>query len=513
MAVCSYCKSTLVRQGDALVRIGQSAELFDDHSPLALGARGRHQGEPFSLVGRVQIAYGTLAAGGGAATDEAGRWSEWHALFDNGRSGWLSEDNGAYVIGFEQSAQHALPDLTKVAPGDHLIVEQQPWVVSSVVAARVHAAAGELAFKPDFKNVYRLIEARNTQGEVLSLDFSELPPRRHVGRSVTFAALELTGLDDVSQPSQGKVAGQGMSCPNCGAALTPRLDTSKSITCESCRSVVDISGGLGQALAHYQQDNGDAPLVPMGTTGRLLVDGQVGDWQVVGYQERCDVPAPGSDDETTFWREYLLYNRQRGFAFLVDAEDGWSVVRPITGVPSLPGRGKASYQGADYREQYTYRARTTYVLGEFYWQVTRDQRSEVADYIGTGDQRDRRLSREQSPGEITWSAGKTLPADAVMKAFGLSQEPKARFERDVKPWSGAEQLPGWAGKLALIVVIILVIVILTRCDDDCRQVRDTYGQGSVEYQQCSRRAGGGGYYGGSNGGSSYGGYSSGGFHK
>ena len=39
-AVCSFCRSTLVRDGEALRRIGHSAELFDDHSPLQLGAAG-----------------------------------------------------------------------------------------------------------------------------------------------------------------------------------------------------------------------------------------------------------------------------------------------------------------------------------------------------------------------------------------------------------------------------------------------------------------------------------------
>ena len=81
MAVCSYCRSTLVRDGETtLSRIGESAELFDDHSPLSLGVRGKLQGEAFTLVGRIQLAY--LDADG-----ETGRWTEWHALFDNGRSG------------------------------------------------------------------------------------------------------------------------------------------------------------------------------------------------------------------------------------------------------------------------------------------------------------------------------------------------------------------------------------------------------------------------------------------
>ncbi|MEY2838759.1 MAG: hypothetical protein RJB60_1058, partial [Pseudomonadota bacterium] len=36
MAVCTYCKSTLVRDGETLRRIGQSAAFFSDHSPLLL---------------------------------------------------------------------------------------------------------------------------------------------------------------------------------------------------------------------------------------------------------------------------------------------------------------------------------------------------------------------------------------------------------------------------------------------------------------------------------------------
>ncbi len=56
-AVCSFCRSSIVRDGEALRRIGQSAELFDDHSPLQLGAAGRHQGAAFVLVGRLQYRY------------------------------------------------------------------------------------------------------------------------------------------------------------------------------------------------------------------------------------------------------------------------------------------------------------------------------------------------------------------------------------------------------------------------------------------------------------------------
>ena len=122
-AVCSYCRSSIVRDGDALQRIGQVAELFDDHSPLQLGAAGRHQGAPFVLVGRLQYRYAE------------GTWNEWHALFDNGRSGWLSEDNGRYVFAFDAPLDVAAPAPETLRPGQSVSVAGQAWTVASVSAA------------------------------------------------------------------------------------------------------------------------------------------------------------------------------------------------------------------------------------------------------------------------------------------------------------------------------------------------------------------------------------------
>ena len=53
-AVCPYCQSTVLRQGEVLSRIGRMAELFDDHSPLQLMAGGRFDNKPFVLIGRLQ---------------------------------------------------------------------------------------------------------------------------------------------------------------------------------------------------------------------------------------------------------------------------------------------------------------------------------------------------------------------------------------------------------------------------------------------------------------------------
>ena len=507
MAVCSYCRSILVRDGDALRRMGQSAELFEDHSPLQLGVTGHYQGEGFALVGRLQMGY------------DGGVWNEWNALFDNGRSGWLSEDNGAYVLGFDAatSGQPIDFDWTHAQPGQSVRIDGREWSVASVLSAGVKAAQGELAFLPDLKRRLTVVELRNPLGEVLTLDTHDDPPKRSVGRSVELSQLALTGLRD-DGPVAASDKGKAMECPSCGAALAPTLDSTQSITCGSCRSVIDVSKGLGADLAFYRQDNALEPLIPLGSKGTLTVAGKTDSWQVVGYLERCDEPS-GTDDEQIFWREYLLYNQRRGFVFLVDAEDGWSVVRPITGAPTARDT-KVMWQGVVYKKRFTYTATTTHVLGEFYWQVSREQRSLNSDYIAQQNGTTLTLNREQTGQELVWSAGQNLEADAVARAFRIAPAQWGQFRRGSSLLSRAGsvlsipittddkggQTPAWV----VILVVLAVVVVMFSCSDSCSDERDTYGASSTEYQQCrnAHRSGGSGYHGGS-----WGGYSSGGSHK
>jgi hypothetical protein len=344
------------------------------------------------------------------------------------------------------------------------------------------------------------------------------PPRWTVGRGLQLAELALTGLRDESTRS---LAGRSVQCPNCGTAIEVKLATTQSITCPNCKSVVDVSQGVGADLAHYAQDTTDAeggtPLIPLGATGSLALGaGGTMSWQVVGYVERCTLPGSDDDDEQSFWREYLLYNAKGGFAFIVDAEDGWSWVRPITGAPQVGGIGfggksSAQWAGDSYRELYRYTGQITYVLGEFYWKLERGQRTLNTDYAGP---KGKKLNREQTgeggDAEVTWSAGQTIDADVLLKAFKLQDANRAAMQRDVKPtasFGSGLTLP----MFFLILMVIVIIFAFSRCSrDDCDELRRTYGEASAEYQQCARNSG---YRGGSGYGGSYGGFGGGGGHK
>ena len=533
-AVCSYCRSTVVREGDALRRIGESAELFDDHSPLQLGASGKYQGAPFTLVGRLQYRYAD------------GTWNEWHALFDSGadgqKSGWLSEDNGRYVIAFDAlpgaaggalagapaepsdaAPRSALPRAESLTTGAQLLVAGEAWSVASVTAAKLIAAQGELPVKPELAHGFVVADLRKPRGEVGTLDYSEPDaPRWSVGRSVALGELALTGLADAAGKT---LKGRAVSCPSCGAALDVKLATTQSVVCPQCKAVVDLSHGIGGELQHYAQEHGSEPQIPLGSVGTFTFGNRPAlPWQVVGYVERCTVPgAEGGDDDDddaddsqSFWREYLLYHRTEGFNFIVDAAAGWRWAAPLPGVPERYG-DSVKHEGVLYRKLYSYTGKVTYVLGEFYWQVTRNQLTRNIDYQGTGAAATKRLNREQTDSgdsrEIVWSAGETLAADAVLKAFRLAPDKAAALRRDALPTFGGASL---LAKVFFWAFVAIFALLLFRCDGngggaDCEGLRQSYGNASQEYQSCLNSNGSGGGY--RTGGGAFGGFSTGGGHK
>ena len=517
----------MVRDGEALRRSGVSAELFDDHSPLQLGASGTRQGLAFTLVGRLQYGYqaGPRAAAspspppGGAAglPGEAGSgldgtWNEWHALFDNGRSAWLSEDNGAYVIAFDAPLPAEAPQdaaaLTALRAGQRVLADGRAWDVASTVHAKLIAAQGELPAPPRLQGDFTVVDLRNSAGEVATLDASD-PAQLHwsVGRSVSLSELRMSGLKDGA--TEKTLASRSVECPSCGAALQPTLAATQSLSCGQCKAVVDISQGVGGELAYYGQNNAGAtgaePQIALGSTGTLALGGTPLPWQVVGYQERCDIP-DSSEEETSFWREYLLYNTTAGFAFLVDSNDGWSWVKPITGAPAVRGE-QAEWMGVKYQQRWRYAAKVTWVQGEFYWRVKQGERALVTDYEGTGSDSSPRLSREQTGTEVTWSAGETLDAAQVASAFAVAPGAAVALQRDVAPFTAKSG--GSRNAIIVFVVIVILFALLSRCDrDDCDSVRQSFGAASTEYQQCARQRATSGVP--RTGGGSFGGYSSGG---
>ena len=486
------------------------AELFDDHSPLQLQASGvwNRNGvkTAFTLVGRLQYKYAE------------GTWTDWHAVLVDGSSAYLSEDNGAYVFTVPLAAQPNIPDAASFQLGQSIRLNGRAFSVASNQKVALISAQGELPHLPALGQEFSVVELRIqadapqesslardagasiigraldkslgsssdassagvTSGEVLSIDYGTQPPTLSMGAAVLLEDLQLSGLKDESAKQE---KARQFACPNCGASVQVTLDLSKSVTCASCNSLIDISGGIGGELKHALQDEPVRPLIKLGSLGQL----QGVQWQVVGFQHRMGTD-PSDPDEKFGWSEYLLYNQKRGFTFLVDSTEGWSVVKPATGAPVMIASGQsASYQGQRYQLKESYRAETSYVAGEFYWQVTRGQTSENRDFSSGKSM----LSMEKTPSEVTWSVGNQIDSEAVAKAFKLEDSKDLLKRADASPASALKGV-GCGTIIILLVIILVVLILISRC-------APTTGSG---YSSGARTSGG-----------SFGGSSGGGGHK
>ncbi|MEJ8835642.1 DUF4178 domain-containing protein [Ramlibacter sp. AN1133] len=444
-AVCSFCRSTVVRDGATLARIGKVAERFEDFSPLQLLARGRWQGRAFTLVGRLQY------------RGPGGAWTEWNCLFeDDGSGAWLAEDNGGFVFALPASTQRELPPSERFRVGATTAVNGKSYQVTSSEQVALVAAEGELPKLPPLDAPFAMVELRSPDNEVLSVDYGSQPPALSRGRPATIDELQFTGL---KQDSARATQGRQFACPHCGAPVQVQFGDSKAITCGACDALIDLTQGVGGELRHALQDEPVQPLIPLGSTGQL----QGVQWQVVGFQHRLGTE-PEDPDEHFGWNEYLLYNRKRGFAFLVDASDGWSMVKTATGAPKLArDLQRASYLGTDYRQQYAYKAQTTYVAGEFYWPVERGQLTFNRDYaFGTSV-----LSMEETPRERTWSVGSRIDSDAVASAFGLTAKKDLLQRGDAGPLTprGGGMGCGCGTLLLLLLLILVLVIMLKACED------------------------------------------------
>lgn len=472
-AVCSYCRSTVVRQGDTLARVGKMAEVFEDYSPLQIGATGRWDNKTFTLLGRLQY------------KGETGTWTEWHAVFDDGAAAMLAEDNGSYVFSLPTELGREAPPPDSLRVGATTSVAGKPFSVASNLQCTLISAQGELPKLPPLNAPFTMVELRNADGEVVSVDYGAQPPVLTRGVAVQLEGLQMAGLRG-EQAKEDK--GRQFACPNCGAPVEVTLASTKSITCRSCNSIIDLTQGMGGELAHATQDEPVKPLIPLGSTGQL----QGLQWQVVGFQHRIG-REPGDEDESFGWTEYLLYNAKRGFLFLVDSEDGWSMVKPTTGAPSLaPNKESAVYLNQSYKLQYSYEAETNYVAGEFYWPVERGQKTFNRDFAKGGNL----LSMEETPKEVTWSIGTKIASDTVATAFGLKDKQDMMKRGDAGPVTPGKGCAGvGCGTIVLLVIVLLIILLVIKaCTEDP-------GTGS-SYGGTSRTSGG-----------SFGGYSGGGGHK
>ena len=179
--VCEFCKSILVRRDLNLEKVGMVADLPENSSPIQIATEGVYQNRPFVVIGRILYEY------------EQGGWNEWHIVFQNGVSGWLSDAQSQYTVSFLTPMQ-GLPFASNVGPRQQYNWNNVVYEVTSVTRAHYRGVEGELPFEYWDKSDVLFADLESHDARFATLDYSDPQPLLFTGEMLEFDDLKLKNL-------------------------------------------------------------------------------------------------------------------------------------------------------------------------------------------------------------------------------------------------------------------------------------------------------------------------------
>jgi hypothetical protein len=439
--VCASCRSVVVRHDLDLTAIGEVSHLPPDSSPIQLGTTGRFEGRPFTVVGRIVYNY------------DEGSWNEWHLLFDDQSSGWLSDAQAEFAVSRRVNPNAIPPAPDAITVGLPYAIGATAYQVTTVTEARYRGVDGDLPFEYWGKEAIMFADLRARGGRFATIDYSETPALLFAGEFVDFDALGFGNLRDLNALTGQAGAVSGFNCSNCGAAIELRaVGHSRTVACTSCGALLDPSDSSLVVLQEAKLRERIHPKVPLGSRGTW--HGQP--YDVVGFQQRS-VEVEGT---RYAWDEYVLFNPYRGYRYLTEYEGHWNDVQTVRDLLELEGtsRKRVRHDGQIFRHFQRARARTDFVLGEFPWRVRAGDMVATDDFIAGQEM----LSRERTEDEATWSRGRYTPGAAIWQAFavaGAPPSPVGVFANQPNPYLARR---GTATRWFLVLAALLAIVFLAR---------------------------------------------------
>jgi hypothetical protein len=179
---CPFCKSILVRRDVNVEKVGEVGDLPLDSSPIQIGTEGMFEKKSFTVVGRIMYEY------------ERGGWNEWHIVFNDGTSGWLSDAQAEYAVSFLCPAPGPLPPADQLQPGQTFNWLNHAYAVTVVTYANYRGVEGELPFEYWNKELVGFADLLTTDAHFATIDYSEAQPLLFLGQAIDFLDLRFKNL-------------------------------------------------------------------------------------------------------------------------------------------------------------------------------------------------------------------------------------------------------------------------------------------------------------------------------
>lgn len=446
VTICDFCHSVVARTDKTLEDHGKVADLVETNSLVKRGMSGVFEKKRFEVVGQVQYRH-----------PAGGVWDEYYLVFPGDKVKWLASAQGKYYITFEKrlSENFRFPAMETLVPGRRFqMPDGGEIVVAEQGIATAISASGDIpwAFAPGAE--HRFVDLQGPDREFATIEFEGDNQRFFRGREVSLDELHLSGDSwETGAPAVPNTKAIQLNCPQCAGPLTLHSpDQTLRVCCPSCKALLDCAQGKLEYLQTLSMKRKEKPLIPLGAVGRLSDV----DYTVIGFMERYIL----YEDTKFRWTEYLLFNAERGFRWLVRSQGHWSFVEPVSVSDVARRHDRAIYRDQAFLKFDTGTAYVSYVAGEFYWRVTAGEAVDTTDYIAPPQM----LSFEQSitefGSELNVSLGTYLDKETVETAFGVTGIPAPLGVGTIQPATAVPQdiYLLWGGFSMILVLLDILFM-------------------------------------------------------
>jgi Domain of unknown function (DUF4178) len=181
-AVCSFCKSSLVRQNMDLENIGKISDLLDDLTPIQIGTSGMFGKEKFEVIGRLKVGYSD------------GFWNEWFTIFGDGKVGWLAEAQGFYAFCLPYFEAKVL-SLASMVVGKTVDFGSKGYLeVDDMRQVKCLYSEGELPFNAMQGRESTSVDLRGFDNEMATIEYAAQETRVYMGAYQDFDEFQFKDL-------------------------------------------------------------------------------------------------------------------------------------------------------------------------------------------------------------------------------------------------------------------------------------------------------------------------------
>jgi hypothetical protein len=239
-------------------------------------------------------------------------------------------------------------------------------------------------------------------------------------------------------------------CPGCkkpnelrGKAMTLAL------TCKSCNIYFGVGEWNSDTVIFEHKEE---PVIPLGSKGKV----EKYKYEVIGFVVK---------QETKYrykWREYLLFNPYRGFAFLSEYNGHWNFIWPIEQDPRKNLLSDDFYhEDNEYKLYQKYSADVIFARGEFFFDVVGVSNTTVNyEFISPPFV----LALEKSEDSVMWCKGEYFTQNEISEIFSIpkSKLPEKEGIGYTQPFAGSFTRSSLiAVSIALILITVFAQILMT----------------------------------------------------